>query len=66
MHIDFFTIAVLTLMLAFGSFSLAHIFYTRGMLFVSALLKVMGAVLYASVVSAAVKTMIDYIVGVGL
>lgn len=66
MHIDFFTIAVLTLLLALGSFSFAHIFYTRGMLFVSALLTAMGAVLYTSVVSAAVKTMIDYIVGYGL
>ena len=66
MHIDFFTIAVLTLLLALGSFSFAHSFYNRWMLFVSALLTVMGAVLYTSVVSAAVKTMIDYIVGAGL
>ena len=66
MHIDFFTIAVLTLLLALGSFSFAHSFYNRGMLFVSALLTVMGAVLYTSVVSTAGKTMIDYIVGAGL
>lgn len=66
MHIDFFTIAVLTLLLALGSFSFAHNFYERNMLFVSALLTVMGAVLYTSVVAAAVKTMLDYIVGVGL
>ena len=66
MHIDFFTIAVLTLLLALGSFLFAHSFYNRGMLFVSALLTVMGAVLYTSVVAVAVKTMLDYIVVSGL
>ena len=66
MQIEFFTIVVLTLLMSIGSFSFAHNFYERNMLFVSALLTVMGAVLYTSVVAVAVKTMLDYIVGSGL
>ena len=66
MQIEFFTIVVLTLLMPIGSFSFAHNFYERNMLFVSALLTVMGAVLYTSVVAVAVKTMLDYIVGSGL
>ena len=52
--------------MSLGSFSFAHNFYKRNMLFVSVLLTVMGAVLYTSVVAVAVKTMLDYIVGSGL